>query len=56
MKLMEDLKDLNLAVLSTTSGRGSPTTILRKCKFEDLSEEKDLVFQKIKLDNGKYVA
>ena len=57
LKLMEDLKDLNLAVLSTTSGRERPTTILRKCKLEDLSEEeKDLMFKKIKLDKDKYVA
>ena len=54
---MEDLKDLNLAVLSTTSGRGRPTTILHKRKLEDLSEEeKDLMFKKIKLDKDKYVA
>ena len=45
IKLMEDLKELNLAVLSTTSGRGCPTTIVHKCKLEDLSEEeKDLMF------------
>ena len=57
LKLMEDLKDLNLALLSTTSGRGRPTTILRKRKLEDLSEEeKDLMFKKIKLDKDKYVA
>ena len=56
IKLMEDLKDLNLAVLSTTSGRGRPTTILCKHKLEDLSEEeKDLMFKKIKLDKDKYV-
>ena len=49
-QLLEDLKDLNLAVLSTTSGRGSPTTIPRKCKLEDLSEEeKDLMFKTKKI-------
>ena len=48
--MMEDLKDLNLAVLSTTSGRGCPTTIVHKCKLEDLSEEeKDLMFKRLNL-------
>ena len=51
---MEDLKDLNLAVLSTISGRGSPTTIVHKCKLEDLSEEeKDLMFKTKKIEIDK---
>ena len=52
--MMEDLKDLNLVVLSTTSGRGCPTTIVHKCKLEDLSEEeKDLMFKAMKIEIHK---
>ena len=43
IKLMEDLRSLNLVELDLRGGRGRPTTVLRKRRIDDLSEdEKDI--------------
>ena len=56
VKLMEDITKLELGNIEQTAGMGRPTTVLRKRKLSELSDEQsELMFKKIKVDKSKYI-
>ena len=57
LKLMQDIDDLQLGVLSTSDGPGRPTRTLQKRKLEEMDDtQKDFLLKKLKVDKDKYVA
>ena len=57
LKLMQDIDNLQLGVLSTSDSPGRPTRTLRKRKLEEMDDtQKDFLLKKLKVDKDKYIA